>query len=204
MYALAINGSPRADGNTAILLNAVLAPLTGAGWETELFQLAGRPLRGCLGCFRCFELRNMKCVIENDALHRDGLFERMLSAEAIVLGSPTYFADITAETKALIDRAGFVALANGMAFAGKIGAAAVAVRRGGATHAFDTVNHFFHISRMLVPGSTYWNMGYGMHPGEVKDDEEGLANMNHLGRVIDWLGGCVRPHVDGYPKGEPL
>jgi multimeric flavodoxin WrbA len=123
----------------------------------------------------------------------------MLEADAIVLGSPTYFSDVSAEMKALIDRAGFVSLANDCALAGKIGAAVVAVRRGGATHAFDTMNHLFLISQMIVPGSIYWNMGYGLEPGQVADDTEALRNMRHLGLAIDWLGKAIQESAGRYP-----
>ncbi len=114
--------------------------------------------------------------------------EKMFAADAIILGSPTYFADVTSELKALIDRAGYVALANGGAFSGKIGAAVVAVRRGGATHAFDSINHLFLISSMIVPGSLYWNLGMGRGKGEVLEDDEAMRNMTHLGQTIAWLG----------------
>jgi hypothetical protein len=110
----------------------------------------------------------------------------LLKADAMILGSPTYFAAVSADLKALIERAGYVAYANGHTFSGKIGAAAVAVRRGGATHVYDTINHMFQMSRMIMPCSTYWNMGYGLNKGEVNEDEEGLANMRHLGKSIDW------------------
>jgi multimeric flavodoxin WrbA len=123
----------------------------------------------------------------------------MRQADAIVLGSPTYFADVTSDLKALIDRAGFVALANGCAFGGKIGAAVVAARRGGATHAFDTINHLFLISQMVVPGSTYWNLGYGLEPGTVSKDTEALGNMAHLGQAIDWLGKAMQRSATRYP-----
>ena len=108
----------------------------------------------------------------------------MIKADAIILGSPTYFAAVSADLKALIERAGYVAYANSHAFSGKIGAAVVAVRRGGATHAYDTINHMFQMSRMIIPCSTYWNMGFGLNKGEVLKDEEGLANMRHLGKSI--------------------
>jgi multimeric flavodoxin WrbA len=153
MKAIAINGSPRRGGNTEIMLKKVLEPLEAAGWSTEYIQIGGKPLRGCLACFKCVEKRNGRCVIEDDDIN--DYLERMYSADAIILGSPTYFADVTSELKALIDRAGFVALANDGAFSGKIGAAVVAVRRGGATHVFDTINHMFLISSMIVPGSLY-------------------------------------------------
>jgi multimeric flavodoxin WrbA len=198
MHVLAINGSPRPQGNTELLLRAVLDPLAGAGWETEFFQLGGRPIKGCLACGKCRQNRDRKCSNTSDIFNT--LMERMIGADAIVLGSPTYFADVTAEMKALIDRSGFVAMANGRLFAGKIGAAVVAVRRGGATHVFDTINHMLFLSQMLVPGSTYWNMGYGLEKGEVESDAEGLANMRHLGRVIDWLGRAVAARGEEYPR----
>lgn len=197
MYALAVNGSPRKKGNTEILLRAVLAPLAEAGWETELEQIGGKLIRGCLACGKCFETQDRQCSNKDDAFN--AVMAKMIRADAIILGSPTYFTDVSAEIKALIDRSGFVAMANGRLFAGKIGAAVVAVRRGGATHVFDSINHLFFISQMLVPGSTYWNMGYGLNKGEVEGDGEGLANMAHLGRAIAWLGKAVAPHLADYP-----
>jgi len=197
MKALAINGSPRRDGNTRVLLESVLAPLAKAGWETEIVQVGGRTIHGCRACGMCREEQDLRCASSKDEFNP--IFEKMLGADAIVLGSPTYFADVSTEMKALIDRAGFVAMANGSALAGKIGAAVVAVRRGGATHAFDTMNHLFFISQMVVPGSTYWNMGYGLEPGQVSGDAEALRNMAHLGRAIDWLGSALQASAQPYP-----
>ena len=110
-------------------------------------------------------------------------------------------AAVSADLKALIERAGYVAYANNHAFSGKIGAAVVAVRRGGATHVYDTINHMFQMSRMILPGSTYWNMGYGLNKGEVSEDKEGLANMRHVGKCIDWLGRSIKPNIANFPKG---
>jgi len=197
MKALAINGSPRRDGNTRVLLESALAPLAQAGWETELVQIGGKPIHGCRACGMCWEEKDNRCSSSKDAFN--DVFEKMLAADAIILGSPTYFADVSAEMKALMDRAGFVAMANGSALAGKVGAAVVAVRRGGATHAFDTMNHLFFISQMIVPGSTYWNLGYGLEPGQVSADAEALRNMAHLGRAIAWLGQAVRQSATPYP-----
>ncbi|MDR0827833.1 MAG: flavodoxin family protein [Desulfovibrio sp.] len=197
MYALAINGSPRKKGNTETLLNTVLASLRATGWETELFQLGGQAIKGCMACGKCAANQDKKCINNADVFN--SVMERMIRAEAIIIGSPTYFADVTAETKALIDRAGFTAMANGRLFAGKIGAAVVAARRGGAIHVFDSINHLFSISQMLVPGSSYWNMGYGLDKGDVQGDAEALANMEHLGRAINWLGKAIAPHKDSYP-----
>lgn len=197
MYALAINGSPRKGGNTESMLQHVLEPLVAAGWETELYQLGGKEIRGCMACYKCFERKDRQCAVKKDCLNE--VLEKMLRADAIILGSPTYFADVTAEIKALMDRSGIVAIANGGLLRGKIGAGVVAVRRGGGTHVFDTMNHLFQISEMIVPGSTYWNIGYGLNKGEVLNDTEGLANMRHLGSVIAWLGQAMAPHMASFP-----
>ncbi len=200
MYALAVNGSPRKGGNTQLLLEEVLGELTRAGWDTELVKVGGTPIRGCMACNRCFENMNRQCAVTTD--HFNEIFEKMLKADAMILGSPTYFAAIGADLKALIERAGYVAYANGHAFAGKIGAAVVAVRRGGAIHVFDSINHMYQMSRMIIPGSTYWNMGFGLEKEDVKGDEEGMVNMRHLGRTIAWLGKAIAPNLGDFPKEE--
>ena len=187
MKALAINGSPRKGGNTEILLRKVLEPLAAAGHKTDFMQVGGTRIRGCTACGACGRLLNKRCVIEDDVFNL--AFAKMLEADAIVIGSPVYFADVTAETKALIDRAGRVARTNGGLLWRKIGAAAVAARRGGAIHAVDAINHLFLANQMVVPGSTYWNFGLGRDPGDVLADEEGLANMKDLGEQIAWLLG---------------
>jgi len=197
MKVIAINGSPRPGGNTEILLKKVLATLEAEGWSTDYLQIGGKPVRGCLACMKCVERKNRRCAVEKDGMN--GYMERMFAADAIILGSPTYFAAIAPELKALIDRAGFVALANGGLLAGKIGAAVVAVRRGGATHVFDTINHMFLLCSMIVPGSTYWNMGVGCGKGEVLGDAEGMRNMEHLGRAIGWLGKAIAASPEPYP-----
>jgi len=198
MYAVAINGSPRKSGNTEQLLNEVLNQLKDGGWETEIVKVGGTDIRGCIACNQCFENQDNECTLKNDNFNE--VYAKMLKADAMILGSPTYFAAVSADLKALIERAGFVAFANNHAFAGKIGAAVVAVRRGGATHVYDTINHMFQMSRMIIPCSTYWNMGYGFNEGDVRDDGEGLANMRHLGKSIDWLGKLIKPNIDSYPR----
>jgi multimeric flavodoxin WrbA len=127
------------------------------------------------------------------------VMEKMVRADALILGSPTYFTDVSAELKAVIDRSGLVSQANDVLFKGKIGAAVAAVRRAGATHVFDTINHMFLMSQMIVPGSIYWNLGIGLDKGDVLNDAEGMRNMRHLGAVIAWLGEAVRPRLDEYP-----
>ncbi len=199
MYAIAINGSPRKGGNTEMLLKEVLGELDKGGWEAELVKVGGTSIRGCIACHKCFENKDNQCSVKKDKFNE--IYEKMLKADAMILGSPTYFAAVSADLKALIERAGFVAYANDHAFSGKIGAAVVAVRRGGATHAYDTINHMFQMSRMILPGSTYWNMGIGLAKEDVLEDSEGMANMRHLGQAIDWLGKAIKPTLSDYPKG---
>ncbi|NLZ03649.1 MAG: flavodoxin family protein [Phycisphaerae bacterium] len=185
MKVVAFNGSARKDGNTAILVRQVFAELEAEGIETELVQLAGQPIRGCTACGQCFKNKNRRCVVDGDIAN--DCIEKMVQADGIILASPTYFADVTTEMKALIDRAGFVARANGDMLRRKVGAAVVAVRRAGSIHAFDTINHFFFIGQMIVPGSSYWNIGIGRAAGEVERDEEGLQTMRTLGQNMAWL-----------------
>ena len=185
MKVVAFNGSARKQGNTAILINHVFSELEKVGIETELVELAGRKIQGCTACYKCFETKDRKCAVKNDIVN--DCIEKMVEADGIILGSPTYFADITSEMKALIERAGFTAMANGSMFKRKVGAAVVAVRRGGAIHVFDSINHFFLINQIVVPGSSYWNMGMGREIGDVDKDEEGIRNMKNLGENMAWL-----------------
>jgi multimeric flavodoxin WrbA len=184
MKVVAFNGSPRQDGNTAILLRRVLAPLEAEGIETELVQLAGTRLAGCIACMKCRETLDMTCSVKSDVVN--ACIQKMAAADGILLGSPVYFADVTATMKALMERAGYVARGNGQAFARKVGAAVVAVRRGGAIHTLDSMNHFFLIAEMIVVGSSYWNLGIGQAIGAVEEDEEGLQTMDTLGRNMAW------------------
>jgi multimeric flavodoxin WrbA len=197
MKAVFINGSPRSGGNTEIMLKRVLEPLEAAGWNTEYVRIGGHPVRGCTACFKCFEQKDKRCAVQKDAMN--DYLEKIFAADAVILGSPTYFTDVSTEMKALLDRTGMVALANGGALKGKIGAAVVAVRRGGATHVFDTINHMFLMSSMIVPGSIYWNLGKGLGKGEVLSDEEAMRNMSHLGQAIAWLGKAIASASDAFP-----
>ena len=157
MKVLAISASARKNGNTKILLEAVLAPLREAGAQAELVELAGTNPKGCKACFVCIKKKDGTCAIKDDIVNE--CVEKMTLADAILLGSPTYFADVSTEMKAVIDRCGMVGRANGDLYKRKLGAAVVAVRRAGSIHAFDTMNHFFQISQMIIVGSSYWNIG---------------------------------------------
>ncbi len=184
MKVVASNGSVRKDGNTAILVERALQALREEGIETEQVPLAGLHLSGCAACYRCFKQQG-RCHQKDDGIN--GFIEKMASAQGIILASPVYFADVTANMKALIERAGMVARAAGDMFRRKVGAAIVAVRRGGAVHTFDSLNHFFLIGKMITVGSIYWNLGRGLQPGDVQNDEEGLRTMQVLGENMAWV-----------------
>ncbi len=185
MKVVALNGSARKGGNTSILLRTVLKELETEGIETELLEMSGAKIHGCLSCRECSKRKDRRCSQTGD----EGNFyiEKMDQADGVLLGSPTYVTDVSPEMKALIDRACLVSKANGGIFRRKAGAAVVAVRRAGGTHAFDTLNHFFLISEMMVPGSSYWNIGIGLEPGDVERDAEGMQTMKTLGNNMAWL-----------------
>jgi multimeric flavodoxin WrbA len=185
MKVIAFNGSARKEGNTAILLNLVLDELKAEGIETELYSLAGKPVQGCIACFKCFEKKNKRCNVEKDIINE--CIQKMVEADGILLGSPTYFADVPASMKALIERCGMVGRANQDLYKRKVGAAVVAVRRAGAIHVFNSLNYFFTINEMIIPGSSYWNIGMGRQPGEVNADAEGVQTMKNLGKNMAWL-----------------
>ena len=190
MKVVALNGSARKDGNTAILINLVFDELKKEGIETELIQLAGNPIAGCIACYKCFKNKNRRCSVDKDMLNE--IIEKMLKADGIILGSPTYFADVSSGMRAFIERCGFVARANDYMFKYKVGAGVVAVRRAGAIPAFNSLMLFLHYMQMMIPGSSYWNIAIGRDPGEVLKDEEGVQTMKTLGQNMAWLLKKVR------------
>lgn len=183
MRVLGINGSARRDGNTALIMNLVFDELHKSGIETELVQLAGSVIQPCKGCFACRGKSN--CVFKNDLFTE--IFDKMVRSDGILLGSPVYSADVSANMKAFLERAGVVVATNPELLKHKVGAAVSAVRRGGGMTAVDTMNHFFLNKEMFVAGSTYWNMVYGKEVGDVLSDDEGLKNMHNLGQNMAWL-----------------
>lgn len=190
MKAVAFNGSPRKGGNTEILLREVLNVLDQKGFDTELVQVGGKKVKGCIACMKCRQEKDGRCHQENSFLNE--CIEKMLGADVIIIGSPVYFSDITSETKALIDVAGYALRGMGSPLKRKIGAAVVSVRRAGAIHAFDSINHFFLINEMIIPGSSYWNIGVGREKGEVLKDDEGIRTMKTLGENIAWVAERIK------------
>ena len=185
MKVVAINGSARKGGNTEQLIRMVFKELEKGGIKTELIHIGGKPMRGCIACMKCWETLNEQCSIKDDAINE--YIQKVKEADGIILASPTYFANVSSELKAFIDRVGMTAKANNNLFKRKIGAAVVAVRRSGEIHVFNSINHFFLIGEMIVVGSSYWNNGHGMNPGDVQNDEEGIQTMQNLGRNMAWL-----------------
>lgn len=189
MKVLGVNGSVKHNGNTAVMLGWVMEELVAEGVETEVFDLAGKPIAGCIDCGRCFKSKDRRCGVTTDAMN--DLIDKAVAADGLVIAAPTYFANVPANVKAVIERLGYVNIANGGMLKRKVGAAAIVARRGGAIDAFNAVNHLFLHAQMIVPGSSYWNMGYGWHGQEVKDDAEAERTMRTLGQNIAWLLGKI-------------
>jgi len=185
MKVVAFNGSPRKNGNTSTLINVVLEELKQEGIETELIQLGGRQIHGCRACFKCLANQDKRCAQDDDVLNE--FLAKMIEADGMILGSPTYHGDITSELKALIDRAGLVSKLNGTLFRRKVGAAVVPVRRAGSVHAIHSIHNLFLMHEMVIPGSSYWNMAVGFDKGDVGRDEEGIATMKTLGQTMAWV-----------------
>ncbi len=185
MKVLGINCSPRKGGNTELLIKEAFKALEKEGIKTEFFQLGGKKVNGCIACMKCRKKLDGRCHQKNEVINE--CIEKMVKADAIIIGSPVYHADISADTKALIEVSSYSLRAAGNPLKYKPGAAIIAVRRAGAIHAFDSINHFFLINEMIIPGSSYWNIGIGREKGEVLKDEEGMKTMRVLGENMAWL-----------------
>ena len=156
MKVLAINSSARKDGNTALLISTVLEELNKDGIETEMIQLAGKVIEPCKACWACGGRKN--CVHKKDLFQE--IYEKMVQADGIILGSPVYTANISANMQAFLERASVVADMNRSEnlLRHKVGAAVTATRRGGALNTLDAMNHFFMLQYMFIVGSSYWPM----------------------------------------------
>lgn len=183
MKVVAINGSARKDGNTFCLIQEVFKPFETAGIETEQIQLFYKNIEPCKACFTCGEKKN--CSHKKDDFVK--IFEKIKSADGIILGSPVYSANVSSKMQAFLERAAVVCDMNAGLLTHKAGAAVATARRGGALNAIDTITHFFLNNEMFVIGSTYWNMAYGQLPNDVINDGEGIANMKNLGENMAYL-----------------
>lgn len=186
MKVTGFNCSPRKNGNTARMIETVLSVLEEHGIETEFVQVGGIDMSACRACRKCKENLDGKCIMDHDPLNEYS--EKMTSSDGVIIGSPTYFADLTPEAKILIDRVGYsCGTKEGNPLKRKVGAAVVAARRAGSVRVFNSINQFFLIKEMIVPGSTYWNMSLSGAPGEFDEDEEGVRTMKVLGENMAWL-----------------
>ncbi|MBN1911770.1 MAG: flavodoxin family protein [Pirellulales bacterium] len=184
MRVLGISGSPRKGGNTETLIRRALDALAGEGFETDFLSLAGRPVKPCTACGGCSKTKTAECVLDDPAF--EGVIERFQAADGILVGSPVYFGSATPETMALLDRVGYVSRRHGNFLRRKVGAAIVVARRAGKNFTFAQLNYFFLLSEMIVPGSTYWNVGIGREKGDVEHDEEGLETIDNLAANMAW------------------
>jgi multimeric flavodoxin WrbA len=182
MKVVLFNGSPRKKGNTYHCLNVVMEELKTEGIDCDYVWFGMDKLQGCTACFKCVENDDQQCVLPGDKINE--YIKKMLEADGIIIGSPTYFSDVSTNVKALIERAGY---ATGGHLKRKVGAAVVAVRRAGAVHVFSSINFFFLIKQMIVVGSSYWNLGIGRQPGEVLKDEEGINTFKNLGKNFAYV-----------------
>ncbi|MDC7227728.1 MAG: flavodoxin family protein [Spirochaetales bacterium] len=184
MKVIGINGSPSKDGNTVGMMRTVFKPLEAAGHECEVFNIGGKAVHGCTNCGWCKTNHEGRCALDDDCINE--AIAKMAAADAVIIGSPTYFASLTTETKALVDRAGRVCRGQGL-LKHKIGAAVTPARRAGTLNVFQSINNFFLVQEMIVPGSSYWNVGMAAAPGDFENDAEGQGIMKTLGENISWL-----------------
>ncbi len=181
IHAVAVNGSPRPKGNTFLLLSTVMAELEAAGIKTQLLQAGGRNIHGCVACGHCRQAKQPECAFGDDLVN--DAVKAIAEAHILILGSPVYFGNVSAQMKAFIDRVGYLSRPHRL-LAGKLCAAVAAVRRNGALEAFHTMNNLFTISEGIIVGSSYWNQGIGSAPGDVENDAEGIETMKTLGKNI--------------------
>jgi multimeric flavodoxin WrbA len=200
MKVIALNGSPHKSGNTAYALNVVGKALQAEGIDFEIVEIGGHHIRGCIACGQCAKKKDGKCSTTNDILN-DTLV-KMKEADGIILGSPVYYSGIAGTMKCFLDRAFYVASANGGWFRHKVGASVAAVRRTGGSMTFNALNHYLTLSEMLVPTSNYWNVIHGRSPGEAEQDAEGVQVMQLLGKNMAWMLKMREQTKDIEPRAE--
>jgi multimeric flavodoxin WrbA len=185
MKVLGISGSPRSGGNTEQLIQLGLRELAAEGIETEFVSLADRTILPCTACGGCDDVDPPRCTL-NDA-DFEGMIERFMRADGILVGSPVYFGSATPQIMSVLDRVGYVSVKNGRFLRRKVGAAIAVARRAGQNFTFAQLNYFFLINEMIVPGSTYWNIAFGRAIGEVAQDEEGLRTVKNLAQNMAFV-----------------
>ena len=184
MNVIAINGSPRPNGNTAIALGWMVEELEREGIEVETVQLGNQSIRGCMACSRCNTLEGKPCALPDDGIN--GLILKLQAADGFIFGSPTYFGGIAGTLKSAMDRIFYAGRAHG-AFNNKVGAVAVSVRRWGGVEAYNQILTYYHGSGILVAPSQAWIIGYGNAKGEIQQDSEGQQAHRLQANGMAWL-----------------
>ena len=185
MKAIAICGSPRANGNTEILLRRCLDGLATSDIDAEFIPLRDKTIKSCTACGSCKKTADGTCVINDDDFH--AVFDAIKAADIIVVGSPVYFGSATPPLMALLDRAGYVSGASGDLLSRKIGGPITVARRAGQNFTYAQLLYWYMINDMIVPGSSYWNIAIARDPGEVNNDEEGLETIDRFAENLAWL-----------------
>ena len=184
MKVIAINGSPKANGNTYTALTLVGEELQKESIEFEIIHIGNKLIRGCMACGSCAKTLNEQCIVNDEV---NACLQKLKAADGILLGTPVHYSGIAGTMKSFLDRLFYVAGANGGMFRHKVGASVVAVRRSGGVPTFDALNHYINYAEMILPGSNYWNVIHGREPGEVLKDHEGNQIMRVLGKNMAWL-----------------
>ena len=190
LKALLINGSPRQNGNTFMALSEVAKTLESEGVATDIFWIGNKPVRGCTACYACVNKNLGKCAFDDDVCNK--LSARFAEADALVIGSPTYYGQPAGTLLAVLQRAFFSA---GAQIKGKVAASVAICRRGGSTAAFQCLNMPFEMLNCVLIGSQYWNVAFGRDPGEAAQDTEGMQTMRTLGKNMAWV--LKNLHRDG-------
>ncbi len=184
MKVLLLNGSPNEKGCTWRALKEAANTLQAEGIDTEIFWIGKKPVRGCIGCGGCAK-NNSRCVFSDDPVNE--VLDKMESSDALIVGSPVYFASPNGALVALLDRM-FMA---GGSFRLKPAAAVTSARRAGTTATVEVMNKYFLMSEMPVVSANYCNMVHGHSAEEVEQDLEGLQIMRTLGRNMAWMLRCI-------------
>jgi multimeric flavodoxin WrbA len=185
MKVIAINGSPKKEGNTFQALTMVGNELISAGIDFEVLHVGHKMIHGCIGCGKCAVSKDEECSIKTDDLNK--LIQQIKLADGIIIGSPVYYSGIAGSMKCFLDRLFYVSGVNGNFFRHKVGAAVVALRRTGGSATFDSLNHYLNYSEMIIATANYWNVIHGRTEGEVNQDIEGKQIMRVLGKNMAWL-----------------
>ncbi len=191
MKIIAINGSPKKNGNTKNTLEIMGKIFHSKNIDFEIIDIGSKPISGCIACGACRKNQNLKCVL-NDGEVVNNAVSKMKEADAIILASPVYYSNISGNMKSFLDRVFVVAGANGNLFRLKIGASLAVVRRTGGSFTFAALNYYFTISEMMIVSSNYWGITHGHLPGEVSQDPEGIQIVEQLAKNMVWLSQVIK------------